>query len=338
MRYLLFLIILTPLQLLSQTPITEIRWMNLETAMKAYEKQEKPLLIDIYTDWCGWCKRMDKTTYSNPSIAAYINTYFYPVKLNAEKRDTILLEGKTYAPVRGQKAHPLAVKLLEGKLSYPSTIFWERDANFRLRVPGFLDVKLMEPFLVYFAEKAYKTTPIDQFREDFKTTFETNSRDKTNLIQWLSFEQLDKQRRGSDKKILLYLSAKWNNSSKMMQATTFSDSTIAQLINEKYLPVRLDAQSRDSILFLNGKFVNAGKQNGNFHQLALALGQGKIKLPGLFLFDQQGKLINRTSYFLGNTIAQTLLEYFADDAYLHEKWQDFRNKNTHTNKGANSSK
>src|ERR1700677_1134279 len=65
------------------------KWLTFKVAQKEMKKEQKPFLIDIYTDWFGWCKPMVKTTYSHPNIANYINTYFYPIQFNAETHDTI---------------------------------------------------------------------------------------------------------------------------------------------------------------------------------------------------------------------------------------------------------
>lgn len=93
-RYLLlgFTTLLFSGPILAQQPDAEaglVKWMTLSEAMEKVKTQPKPIIMDFYTDWCGWCKQMMRTTYANPDIAQYLNTNFYPVKFNAETRETI---------------------------------------------------------------------------------------------------------------------------------------------------------------------------------------------------------------------------------------------------------
>jgi len=104
----------------------KIYWMDIETAEKKMKENPKKIMIDAYTSWCGWCKRMDKDTFANPEVVKLVNENFYAVKFNTEKRDPVKFKGKVYEydPKIGRKGtNTLAKVLLKGRLSYPTISF-----------------------------------------------------------------------------------------------------------------------------------------------------------------------------------------------------------------------
>ena len=103
----------------------EINWVSINDAEKLQsENPEKPLFIDVYTDWCGWCKQMDNTTFKNDEVVAFINEYYIPVKFDAEQKQEITFKGQKfeYMEVGRKGVHQLAAALLQGNLSYPSYV------------------------------------------------------------------------------------------------------------------------------------------------------------------------------------------------------------------------
>ena len=65
-------------------------------ALTTAEESPKKIFIDVYTDWCGWCKRMDKATFQRPEVATYMNEHFYNVKFNAEQKEDIEILGNNF--------------------------------------------------------------------------------------------------------------------------------------------------------------------------------------------------------------------------------------------------
>lgn len=63
---------------------TVLRWTDYESGYAKAVAENKMLLVDVYTDWCGWCKVMDRKTYTNDSVIYFINKYFVAIKLNPE--------------------------------------------------------------------------------------------------------------------------------------------------------------------------------------------------------------------------------------------------------------
>jgi thioredoxin-related protein len=131
----------------------KLQWLTLPQALEKTKTHPRKILIDIYTDWCGYCKRMDKQVYQHPEVVAKLNKDFYVVKLNAELRDPITVNGKTYRYVQKYRAHELALSLLNGEMSYPSTVFLNEKQQIMERVPGFIPPKDFLRSLAYLSEK-----------------------------------------------------------------------------------------------------------------------------------------------------------------------------------------
>ncbi|MEQ8705138.1 MAG: DUF255 domain-containing protein [Phaeodactylibacter sp.] len=121
----------------------EVTWLELSDALKQQRHQPKPIFIDLYTDWCRWCKVMDQKTFSDPEVTAYLEENFYPVKFNAEKAPPININGKTFQLVStGRKSlHSLAYALMQGEISYPSYVILDDKQQTISRFKGFRDAQ-----------------------------------------------------------------------------------------------------------------------------------------------------------------------------------------------------
>ncbi|MCZ2101754.1 MAG: DUF255 domain-containing protein [Chitinophagales bacterium] len=103
-----------------------LQWITIEEASKIAEgNNKKKFLIDVYTDWCGWCKVMDEKTFTDPQVISYLNENFYVVKFNAEQKETVVYKGKRYEwQDEGRSGYnALSYELLNGRMSYPSLVY-----------------------------------------------------------------------------------------------------------------------------------------------------------------------------------------------------------------------
>lgn len=83
-----------------KAPESQIEWLTIDEAQARAATDPRPIFVDVYTNWCGWCKRMDKDTFSNPEVVEYVNNNYYAVKLNAESSDQISYKGEAMSQSR----------------------------------------------------------------------------------------------------------------------------------------------------------------------------------------------------------------------------------------------
>jgi len=150
----------------------KLKWLSIEEAVELQKTEPRKIFIDVYTDWCGWCKRMDAVTFSHPLIIKYLNEKYYAVKLNAEFKEPIVFQGITFEnqnPGANRHAHDLAAALLQGKMGYPSVVFIDEESNVMTSVPGFKQPADLEPILYFFLHNLHLTTTWEDFQKEFKS-------------------------------------------------------------------------------------------------------------------------------------------------------------------------
>jgi thioredoxin-related protein len=161
--------VVTPAPAAAQAPT--IQWISIEEAIEKCKTEPKKLLVDVYTDWCGWCKRMDATTFQNPVVVQVVNQYYYAVKFDAESKKEIVFNGTVYKFVaNGQRGHhELASALLQGKMGYPTVAFLDEKLNLIQSIPGYRKASEIDPILNYFGANYYLTVPWDTFMQEYKS-------------------------------------------------------------------------------------------------------------------------------------------------------------------------
>lgn len=108
----------------------EIKWYSFGEAVSLSEKSPKMVIVDVYTDWCSWCKKMDKKTFTDSKVIAYINENFYAVKINAE-------DSKEKFTFKGQEFSEQTMAQAMRVSSYPNFVIMDAAMENITQLPGY---------------------------------------------------------------------------------------------------------------------------------------------------------------------------------------------------------
>lgn len=149
-------------------PTEKVNWLTWEEAVVLNKKNPKKIFIDVYTDWCGWCKKMDASTFQDPKVVDYLKENFYAVKFDAEQKKSIDFNGTTFkfVPQKRRGVHMLAAALLDGKMSYPSVVYLNEKFERIAASPGFKDADGIFKELTFAAEEHYKKSSWEEYSKN----------------------------------------------------------------------------------------------------------------------------------------------------------------------------
>ncbi|MEO8166786.1 MAG: DUF255 domain-containing protein [bacterium] len=133
----------------------ESSWKSFNDGMAEAKRSNKKILVDVYTDWCGWCKKMDAQTYENAKVAKYLSDRYVLVKLNAESGKKLSYQGKQYTEQELAGAF--------GVTGYPTTLFLKPNGEAITVYPGFADAENFRLIISYIAEDHYLTKKFDEY-------------------------------------------------------------------------------------------------------------------------------------------------------------------------------
>ena len=174
-------LILSYLFLLSANVYSQqINWISINELDDVLKTNKKNIIIDIYTNWCGPCKLMEKNTFQNKYISKFINENYHAVKFNAEGNETVTFNEKVFQNpkfeikrVNTRNATHEFTRFL-GVSAYPTTIFLDKDMSLITPVRGYLVPKQLEIYLELFKNDQYKKITSQLDFDNFVKSFESS--------------------------------------------------------------------------------------------------------------------------------------------------------------------
>ena len=151
----------------------QIEWKTIEQAAKTEAKSNAKLyFVDFYTSWCGWCKKMDRETFIHPVVAKILNTYYIPVKFDAEGNAEFTWNGSKYgnlAVPAGTRpnTHGFAKAVLGAKIGFPSFALFNSDQTRLTIIQGYQSADDLVVILWYFASGDHKRYAFEKYQQIF---------------------------------------------------------------------------------------------------------------------------------------------------------------------------
>ncbi|WP_296382235.1 thioredoxin fold domain-containing protein [Winogradskyella sp.] len=174
--YLVLVVLLASFKPMTNEASGKINWVTIEEAIELQKTAPKKIIMDVYTNWCGPCKMLDKNTFQNEDVANYVNEHFYAVKFNGEGNESVTYKDKTFGNPnydatkvnRRNSAHEFS-RYLKVR-AYPTMVFFDEEANFITPVTGYLKPQQLELYLKLFKNDDHKNMDTqEKFNEYYKS-------------------------------------------------------------------------------------------------------------------------------------------------------------------------
>jgi thioredoxin-related protein len=137
----MLLVVLATAAIAADKPV--IAWLSYEDGLAVAAESGKMVMIDFHADWCKYCKKMDKETFTDPGVIRLIEQYFVPISVDTQKQKKI---GQQYS-----------VK------SLPTIWFLESDGSPITPLPGFADAKRFRTVLGFMSSRSFESMSFDDY-------------------------------------------------------------------------------------------------------------------------------------------------------------------------------
>jgi len=134
----------------SQQKDLPTKWLAFDDGLAKARTENKPIFVEFYADWCIFCKKFQKETIQNPTVARMLSENFVYVRLNGENSENrVRYNGKSFSNVELTQAFGIS--------AYPSLVFLDSKSKPITMLSGFVPPREFMPVLHYIDQKCYET-------------------------------------------------------------------------------------------------------------------------------------------------------------------------------------
>lgn len=118
--------------------------------IKLARSNNRIVLVTFFADWCTYCRKMDRETFSDAAVKAILDSEYVAVRIHTDrpKQEKIIYREKEYSA--GEFSNFMEIEGL------PTALFIDRNENLITKIPGFVDKNVFLPLLVYIKDKCYE--------------------------------------------------------------------------------------------------------------------------------------------------------------------------------------
>jgi thioredoxin-related protein len=279
----------------------KVKWMKFEDAYAASQKTPRKIFVDIYADWCGWCKVLDRDTFSDTGVIRILNEHYYPVKLNSESKETHTVGDTKFSSP--ELAASLAMVKANESLGLPTMVIINENMQLCEMIQGFRKPDFLKERLSFFA-------------------FNKNGAEssKKAQVKWMKFEDAVAASQKAPRKIFVDIYADWCGWCKVLDRDTFSDAVVAKILNEQYYPVKLDAESKEMHTLPDGRTVSSPELAAT---LATSKPGERYGLPTMVVLNEKASILTRIQGAQKPDFMAPALLFFSENHYLEKTWEDY---------------
>lgn len=153
----------------------QVKWLTFEEAEARIKVEPRKIFVDVMTEWCTWCKKMDVNTFEQEEIAKFLNEAYYPVRFDAEQKEEIFFNGKSYkyGKIGKRMYNELAIEMMKGltedkvEMGFPSIVFLDEEMNVLQSIQGYRGPKEFSKIASYFAGDFHKSVPWRSYSQSY---------------------------------------------------------------------------------------------------------------------------------------------------------------------------